>query len=400
VNKILLPILLLLLAILFLIFRPKAQEEKLPPPPNPHLETLLADYEQYLLKKKKKHQLPGLAVAIVRDSSISFLKGIGQKKAGHQDPIDIHTIFRIGSLSKGFAGLLAGRLEEEGQFSLEDKLVKYIPEFSLKSKEHSRQVTLSHLLSHTAGFPYHTYTNLVEHGKTIEQIIPAFRKVKPVGRVGEIYSYQNASFSLIDPVIQKTTGQPYDQVLQKLFFDPLGMRGASTSYQDIQQSSNHAFPHSGSENHWRSTRLTEKYYTAIPAGGINASIQDMAYWLKALLGQHPDVLSKEVLDKAFTPQVKTPIKSRYFSKWPKVEGVWYAHGWRILDYGGENIIYHGGLVNGFRAEIAINRKEKIGVCILTNAPSRFANRCIPAFLDRYEAAKDSIKAWELRSLVK
>ena len=387
------------MAILFLIFRPKVQEEK-PPPPNPHLEALLADYEQYLIRKKKKLRLPGLAVAIVKDSSIVFLKGIGRKKAGHQDSVDIHTVFRIGSLSKGFAGLLASKLAEDGRFSLEDKLVRFIPEFRLKSKEHSKQVTLSHLLSHSAGFPYHTYTNLVEHGKTIDQIIPAFRKIKPISRVGEVYSYQNASFSLIDPVVEKTTGQSYDQVLQKLFFDPLGMKSASTSYQDIQESPNHAFPHSGGEKHWRSTRLTEKYYTAIPAGGINASIQDMAYWLQALLGQRPEVLSKQVLDQAFTPQVKTPIKSRYFSKWPNVEGVWYAHGWRVLDYGGETIQYHGGLVNGFRAEIAINRKEKIGLCILTNAPSRFANHCIPAFLDRYKTSKDSIHAWELRNLVK
>ena len=396
-NKILLPILLLLMAILFLIFRPRVEEEK-PLPPNPHLETLLADYEQYLLNKKKKHRLPGLAVAIVKDSSVIFLKGIGLKKAGHKDSIDINTIFRIGSLSKGFAGVLASKLAEEGRFSLEDKLVKYIPEFRLKSKEHSRQVTLSHLLSHTAGLPYHTYTNLVEHGKTIKQIIPAFRKVKPVGRAGELYSYQNAGFSLIDPVIQKTTGKSYQEVLQKLFFDPLGMGSASTSYQGIHESSNHAFPHSGGEQNWRSTRLTEKYYTAVPAGGVNASIQDMAYWLQALLGQHPKVLSSEVLDKAFTPQIKTPIKSRYFSKWPKVEGVWYAHGWRILDYEGETIQYHGGLVNGFRAEIAINRREKVGVCILTNAPSRFANRCIPAFLDRYASSRDSIQAWNEREL--
>lgn len=385
----------LILVIALLLFN-KMQIREEGPPPNPHLLSLIDDYESYLLKSKKSHNIPGLAVAIIKDSSIVYLRGMGLRNVNYPDTIDINTVFRIGSLSKGFAALLAGKLAEEGHFSLQDEVVKYMPDFKFRSSKHSNQVKIKHLLSHTSGLPYHTYTNLIEHGKPIDYIVNQFKKVKPISRPGEVYSYQNASFSAIDLLIQKTTDSDYAQQLQAEFLDPLQMKNTSYSLASIKENKNHATPHQGGGSLWNPVNLSSKYYNAIPAGGINASIKDMAIWMQALLGQKENVLSKKVLSRIFTPQVNTPIRSRYFSKWPKVKSAWYAHGWRVLDYGKETIVYHGGFVNSFRAELAINPKEQLGICVLTNAPSGFAKECIPEFLDRYEVLKDSINLWGMK----
>ncbi|MEM1319455.1 MAG: serine hydrolase domain-containing protein [Bacteroidota bacterium] len=370
----------------YIIFPQTSEAEEERPFVNPHQAALLKDYEAFL----QQSSLPGMAIAIVRDTSIIYLKGFGQKAMGHPGEVDVNTVFRIGSLSKGFAAALAALLEEEDQLNWDDLLVTHLPDFKLKSAQDSRQLTVEHLLSHSSGLPYHTYTNLVEAGQNSKQIIQALADIKLNATPGTQYSYQNAIYSLIDPILARRSGQPFDELMRRRLFQPLGMKEASTSYEGIAGHGNKALPHRRAGGRWQPAQLTTKYYNAIAAGGINASISDMAQWLQALLGNRPDVLNKAVLDDLFTPRIKTPIKARYFSEWPQVEQSYYALGWRILDYDGETVVYHGGFVNNFRSEIAINRKEKIGICVLINAPGRFTKRCIPEFLNRYKQRRDSI----------
>src|SRR5690606_8759555 len=99
------------------------------------------------------------------------------------------------------------------------------------------------------------------------------------------------------------------------------------------------------------TEVKNSYYTVAPAAGVNASITDMERWLQALLGLRPHILPPEVLGELFTPGAPVRQRSYFSGPWSKVNGTWYGLGWRVFDYAGTQVIYHGGWVQGYRAEI-------------------------------------------------
>jgi beta-lactamase class C len=361
---------------------------------NPFLKEFIHDYATELEHQFWQSRTPGAAIVIIKDSTVLLQRGFGYKNVEERDGVDDNTVFRLASLSKGFAGILSGIMVEKGFIEWEDKVMTHVPGFQLKSKDQTFQTELGHVLSHTTGLPYHTYTNLVEAGETMEQIIPQFAEVRLIGQPGEIYAYQNAAYSLMDPVLEGATGKPYAKLLEEYLFDPLRMKSASTSYKAITSQENVALPHKRSSRGYAPDVITKKYYNAIPAGGVNASIDDMANYLQLLLGNRPDVISSQILDEVFKPRVKTKNKRRYFHDWPLVKEAFYGYGWRILDRAGETIVYHGGYVNRYRTEIAINRDRKIGICLLTNAPTDFSNDAIPTFFQKYDEYQDSIHVWE------
>ena len=314
---------------------------------------------------------------------------------GKPDSVNIHTVFRLGSVSKGFASVLAGTLVDDSLLAWDDKVRAYLPDFTLNSPEQTRRVNIKHLLSHTTGLPYHTYTNLIEYGDSILSIAALFRDINLIAEEGKIYSYQNAAFGLIEEVAKTATGQDYNTLVTARLFRPLNMLDASVTHEGIISNPNRAKPHVRTTNSWRAYPVSEKYYNAVSAGGVNASIADMGQWLKMLVGNYPEVVSEAALDTIFTPMVETNNERRYFSSWPRVQEATYGLGWRILDCApGDTLVYHGGYVNSYRSEIAVNRKERLAVCVLASVPGSFTRRCIRETFNLYDQYADSIQWWE------
>ncbi len=361
---------------------------------NPHLEAFIDDYVGFFESELHRIQLPGAALAIVLDSSVVFLQGFGVKSIHSKDSVDVHTVFRIGSLSKGFAGVLTGLLVQDSVLSLTDPVEQYLPYFQLRSPDQTRRVQVRHLLSHSTGLPYHTYTNLVEAGQDLPTIAGRFKEVKLVGKEGEVFSYQNAAFSLIEEIVREKTGKSYTRVLDERLFKPAGMNDASASYEQMEKEPNKAFPHDGQDSAWMRTEVSTKFYNAVAAGGVNASISDMSQWLLLLLGNRPDLIRPSTLDTVFAPRIKTNNERRFFSDWLGDKEAFYGLGWRILQTPTDTIIYHGGYVNSYKGEVAINRKDKIGVCVLMNGAGSLAGTLIPGFFERYKAYADSIRLWK------
>ena len=352
---------------------------------------LLDAYESVLEEEFARSGSPGAAVAIVKDTLVLFSRGFGVKKAGEQDSVDINTVFRVGSLSKGFAAILAGVLVDEGAIEWEDKIIDHLPEFALKSGQQTRKIKLTHLLSHSTGLPYHAYTNLVESGKSLKTILPYFRDLDLIGRPGEVYAYQNAAFGMIEEVVLASTNRSFQRQIAEKVFTPAGMENASISYGEIMSNGNKALPHSFSRRKasWLPMRISKKYYNLPSTGGINASVADMEQWLMVLQGHRPDIISENSLEFIFQPFVKSNNKRRYFRHWNLLDEAYYGMGWRVLDLKKDTVMQHGGFVNGYRSEIALDRKEGIGICILTNGPSEMPGRCIPKFWDTYYSFRDS-----------
>jgi len=358
-----------------------------PPAIDEDFAAFTEEYVSYFKSVMAETNTPGAAVVIIKDDLIYFMEGLGVKKAKTDDLIDVNTVFRIGSLSKGLTASLTGILVDKGILSWEDKLNDHLPTFQLKDPAQTQRVNFKHVLSHTTGLPYHAYTDMVERGWGLDYINKQFKVVDLIAKEGEIYAYQNAVFSLIGEAMEETTGHDVSSLLNLELFQPLGMSNASTSYEDLIASNNFSYPHSGGGQYWGKRKISKKYFNAIPAGGINASISDMASYLQLLLGNRPELLSETSLNQMFEPLVNTRNKRKYFRRWPFVEEAYYGLGHRVVTTKDDILIYHGGYVNGYKSELSLNRKDKVAICVLTNAPSTLSGISIPAFWERYKAMK-------------
>jgi beta-lactamase class C len=364
------------------------------PTENPSFRKLLQDYESQVNQLQATSHTPGAAIAIIQDSTIIFMKGFGVKEAGKKDTIDANTVFRIASVSKCFASFLTGILVEDHMLAWNDKVIKYVPDFALKNPAQTSALTIEHVLSHTTGLPMHAYTNLVEEGLPLKKMLEELKDVNLIGKPGEIYSYQNVAYSLIGEVMHAGTRKSYESLMIEKVFKPLNMKHASIDYFSMITNPNIARPHSPGKGGWRRAKITNTYYNVAPAGGINASISDMAKWMVALLGNRPNVISKETLHKLFTPHVEARSKNRNYGRLRKIKDSYYGLGWRILYFPEDTLVYHGGYVNGYRSEVAVNEKDRIAICILANAPGELADNGIPLFFNLYLKQREAILAWE------
>lgn len=343
-------------------------------------DKFIRNYEKSLETFFTANSIPGAAVAVVKGDSISYIKGFGVRQKGQHGKVDKQTLFRIGSLSKGFASVAAATLVEDGLLDWDDKLVDLVPGFTLKDSEQAQRITVRHILSHSTGLPRHTFTNLVEDGIPLTRIMAEFPEVDLVGQEGKAFRYQNASYALIELIVQAKTGLSYQEYITKTLFEPGGLSTASTDASSYENNPNHAMPHRRMPGKgYQPVRLNKKYYSAPAAGGINASITDMAEWLKIVLGKRPDVIRPASLDQLFEPLIETP-RTEYYDTWNGVNKSSYGMGWRILDFEGRQIAYHGGLVNQFRCEIALDLENDTGICFLFNTQSFYARIAVPSFL--------------------
>ena len=345
----------------------------------------------YFKEAKAKGDFVGAGIAIVQGDSIMYVDGAGLKSISGNDTVNAHTAFRLGSLSKGFAGVLSAAVKQEGLINWDDPVNEYISDFQLGSIKPSA-ITIEHILSHSAGTPYHSYTDLVEAGVALSDIAPRFKSVKAITAPGKTYSYQNAMFALSALVVEKATKSSFDEVIQKRFFKPLGMEDATTNCKDFQKLGNIAMPHRKTKYSYRSLPINGKYDNAIAAGGINASSTDMAKWMRFLLGHNPEVLEPQAIQAAFEPKVEIRGKSKYYQRWEGHKSSYYGFGWRIHNFEdrtthlASTMIHHGGSVNDFRNEIALFPNEDLGICVLFNSNTLLSQRVIP---DLHKLIKES-----------
>jgi beta-lactamase class C len=344
----------------------------------------ISEFGKYIENTRTDSSYPGAAVVIVKDGSIVYIKGLGVKKTGTSDSVTVHTVFRLASVSKGFASVLAGIFVQKGLLHWNDPVINYLPFFRLQNPEYTKMLTVKHLLSQTTGLPTHTFTNLIEQGIAYPVLRDKLAEVPLSAPPGTEHSYQNVAYSLIADILAKISGKNYATLLKEEIFVPLGMKDASSSLMDLENSPNHAVPHINTRKGFIPIKNTGEYYSVLPAAGVNASIADMGQWLLALLGNKPDVLSPSMLKEVFNPIVITPRRKKYFfMRWLPVRKTYYGMGWRILNYNGDTLAYHGGYVRGYRAEIAICPANNVGIAVLSNAPDKFINNAIPDFFKLY-----------------
>ena len=344
------------------------------------------DYNEFIYWLKRasdEKEIPGAALAIVSREEIIYLQTWGLREVGASELVGPESVFRIASMSKTFAGTSAAMLVDRDLQSWDAKLTDIFPNLRLGNRTTSRNITLRHLASQSTGLMPHSYSNMLDDGVVYDKIRQKFHEIPTVCAPGKCYGYQNVVFSLIADVVEESAGLSYERFLEEEIFKPLGMTTASVGLNAFESDSNATAPHRLIRGSWRSTTTNPAYYSVAPASGINASILDMAIWVRANLGAFPEVMSPNFLAAVHQPVIATS-HGNYFNRWQNLDNAHYGIGWRIFDYNDLRVVHHGGGVRGFRSEMAFVPELNVGMVLLFNAASNLANDIVPAFLDKLD----------------
>jgi beta-lactamase class C len=310
----------------------------------------------------------GLAVGIVEDGEIRFLKGYGETVAGSGEPVGVDTVFRWASVSKGVAGAMVAILADEGKVNLYEPISKYSATIRLPGGN-EQKATVSDVLSHRLGLPGHAHDPKLEDGYDPRLLRGQLATIPAICPPGQCHAYQNVAYDAASEVVEKVTGKPYAEAVRERIFAPLGMSSASMTREALYASKSWARPHTGGKTS-RPVEVTEPYYRVAAAGGVNSSIKDLAVWLQAQMGLEPGVLSEKALELAQAPRASTPGELRRMRKFrERINTAAYGMGWRIYDYAGHRVVGHHGGVRGYRSLIMFDPERKTGVVALWNGSS-------------------------------
>ncbi|MEP0861940.1 MAG: serine hydrolase [Ignavibacterium sp.] len=332
------------------------------------IPTFITDsLDTYVNRGLQQWQIPGAAILIVKDGQIVVAKGYGVKELGTNDKVDANTLFMIGSNTKAFTGTALALLEQDGKLNLEDKVVKYLPDFKMKDEWVTQHLNLLDIVSHRMGletfqgdFMYWT------SDLTADEVIQKFGMLTPKYDFRTKYGYTNAGYAIAGKVIEKVSGLTWADFLKEKIFKPLEMDRTVPLSVDFMKADNIARPHTFVDGKM-SVIPIQNIDNLAPCGSIGSSITDLSHWIIAQLdsGKYnkQNVIPFSVIQK--TRQLLS-IERRVRHPYNKTHYSLYGMGWAFQDYEGREMIMHTGGVNGFVTSVTLIPEEKLGVVVLTN----------------------------------
>jgi CubicO group peptidase (beta-lactamase class C family) len=339
----------------------------------------------YVNRALEQWQIPGAAVLIVKDGKIVVAKGYGVKEIGTNDKVDENTLFMIGSNTKAFTATLLAMLEYEGKLKLEDKVLQYLPDFSMKNPWLTKELNLIDIVSHRMGLE--TFQGDFMYWAsdlTAEQVIEKFGNITPRYDFRTKYGYTNAGYAVAGKIIEKVSGLTWDEFLQEKILSPLSMNRTTPLSVDYPKVDNIAKPHS-IVNGALVVLPFENIDNMAPCGSMGSSISEMSNWLIVQLdsgnfnGENVipyNVITKTRLPQTFVRRAVHPFNRTNYSL--------YGLGWTLQDYESTEIVSHTGGVNGFVTSVTLLPKEKLGIVVLTNSDQNgFFNMLKWEIIDAY-----------------
>jgi CubicO group peptidase (beta-lactamase class C family) len=340
----------------------------------------LADLDTYVARTMQTYEVPGIAVAIVKDGKVVLQKGYGVRKLGDAAPVDANTLFGIGSNTKAFTTAALATLVDEGKISWDDPVYERLKGFEMYDPYVSKEMRIRDLLCHRSGlglgegdlmfWPHTTFTR--------DDVVYRLRYLKPVTSFRTKFAYNNLMFVTAGQVVAEVSGKSWDDYVREKIFLPLGMNSTNTSTDLYKPGADWAFPHSKVDGKLQPIRF-ENLDNAAAAGSINSSVADMSRWVLTQLnrGKIPDsenrLFSEKSSKEMWSQQSVIGVNEGaddIKSLRPRFSG--YGMGWFLRDYKGRKLVGHSGGVAGFVTRVAMVPEENLGVVILTNAEEGYA----------------------------
>lgn len=329
----------------------------------------LATLDAYVAQAVKDWSATGLSIAVVHNGEVVFEKGYGVRRQGNSDPVDARTLFAVGSTTKAMTAAAVGMLVDEGKLGWDDRVVTHLPWFQLKDPYMTREIRVRDLLTHRAGVP-NTDQLWYEQAFTSREVIERLRFVDLETSPRTHFTYQNVMYATAGEVVAAVSGMPWTEFVRTRIFVPLGMTGTIPSAAMLSQQPNVAQPHFTIDGKIEVIRNASVDSVA-PAGSVWSSAHDMALWLRMLLGggqaNGKRLLSEKAMKELFTPQTMVGPDAFYpTTRLTKPHWTTYGLGWFQHDYGGEQVDFHTGSIDGMVAIAGLIRDKGIGVYVLAN----------------------------------
>jgi CubicO group peptidase (beta-lactamase class C family) len=332
------------------------------------------------------YNIPGAALALIKDNRIVLAKGYGYRDLTARTPVTTATLFNVGSVSKSFTALGIAQLVDRHQIDLDAPVIRYLPEFRLSDLQATQTVTLRQLLSHTSGLPAdEQWPRQVP--PTRQGIVAEFATMPIPASPGTRFQYCSRCIVLAAYVLERITGQSWEDYTRTHIFAPLGMTTAAFGPLGLEQAADQAQPYHHDAVLGEVTvpwgRL--QYLDPLaPAGGIDASIDEMARYALLQLGDGTifghRVVTAEMLAELHRPEIAVGTDWKPAAS---AENLHYALGWFTADVRGLHLVFHNGVNPGFRASIVLVPSFKAAMVILTNGePDLFADAATHSLLEQ------------------
>lgn len=335
------------------------------------------DIDDYAARILKEFEVPGMAVAVVKDGKVVHARGYGVKKLGETEPFTSNTLMGVASNSKAFTAAALAILVDEGKIAWDDAVIKHLPSFQMYDPYVTREMTIRDLLTHRSGLPLGAGDLMFWPQTTFtrEEIVQRIRYLKPNTSFRTAYAYDNLLYLVAGEVIRTVAGKTWDDFIKERIFTPVGMTRSNTSITEFRSGDDIATPHAKADG-----KLVPIKYINIdniaPAGSINSCITDMAKWMIVQLdsgvigkGSSPEktLFSKGQNREMWSPVTIMPNGNPYPELAPmKRMFRAYGLGWGVSDFRGNKIVTHDGGLAGQESRVVLMPDKKLGVVVLVN----------------------------------
>jgi CubicO group peptidase (beta-lactamase class C family) len=293
---------------------------------------------------------PGAAVLLAKEGKVLYRKAFGKANIELDVPMKPEMVFEIGSITKQFTAVSILMLMEQGKLSLTDDVTKFIPDYPT----HGHKITIHHLLTHTSGIKSYTgmqeWVPLWRKDMSPEEMIDLFKNQPMDFAPGERYQYNNSAYFMLGYIIEKASGQTYQQFLEEHIFKPLQMNNSYYgSHKQIIRNRAAGYQNQDGFNNTEYLSLTQPY----AAGSIMSNVDDLLKWQIAI--RDHKLVKKETIQLAFTDY-----------KLNNGKPIHYGYGWSLNEINGSPTIEHGGGIFGYTTNGIWLPKEDVYVVMLTN----------------------------------
>ena len=343
-----------------------------------------AQFDALVAAVQQEFQVPGVAVAIVKDGKVVLERGYGLREIGKPAQVDAHTMFAIASNTKAFTAASLNILQDDGKLKTTDRVIDHLPWFRMSDPYVTREMQIRDLLSHRSGlslgagdllyWPTTTYTT--------REVAERLKDVPLTGGFREKYAYDNILFGVAQLVIEEAGGMPFKQFLQTRIFQPLGMTETRYNSDDLKRGDNVAVGHARFDFKDLKPVGVTSWRNVSGAGGLYSSVHDLGKWMNVQLAggvisagkNGSDESARRLFSEARQREmwsVLTPIpvgKPSVPELAPMVPNfVGYGQGWQLSDYAGERLVWHTGGWPGQVSRLTLVPGQSLGVVVLTNA---------------------------------
>lgn len=328
------------------------------------------DFGAFIEQARRDWDVPGIAVAVVKDDKVVFVQGSGVRTQGQPGAVDADTVFQLASVTKVFTAAALGTLVDEGKLDWDDPVLGHLPGFAMADPYATLHTSARDLLAHRSGLPAFGGELLNELGYTRSEVLRRLQSVKPGGSFREKAGYSNLGYALAGTLAGQADDSSWEAVVRSRLLGPLGMRRTQVVAADLNRDPNAASPHLSRPAGLTPVTTRESDGAFAPAGAMSSSANDMALWMRMLLAggrlEGKRVLQAETVQELFRPAMAS---SPGFAEAPPIgaeTGFDYALGWNIYHYNGRKIVEKGGALAGVRAVVTLVPSEHLGVVVLAN----------------------------------